>query len=86
MGGCAAITKDRNGGRSGKCPLGISRIFCRVRPHLGAFRCGNPKPGTLGLLIESYRNSAAFTDLAPRFRADYSASSTTYDRLLIHRF
>jgi hypothetical protein len=32
---------------------------------------GLPKPGTLGLLINDYRASTFFLDLAPRTRADY---------------
>jgi len=36
-----------------------------------AFRTKKSKPGTLGLLIEKYRSSIAFKDLAPRTRCDY---------------
>jgi integrase len=32
-----------------------------------------PKPGTLGLLINAYRGHPAFLDLAPRTRSDYQA-------------
>lgn len=32
-----------------------------------------PKPGTLGLLIQAYRAHPAFSDLAPRTRADYQS-------------
>ncbi len=32
---------------------------------------GPPKPGTLGLLVEGYRASSEFQDLAPRTQQDY---------------
>jgi integrase len=53
-------------------PLGSAEFFaeCARITELNK-KVGPPKPGTLGKLIAEYKANAAFTDLAPRTRADY---------------
>jgi integrase len=54
-----------------KCPIGSAGFFAEVA-RIGALTTvTEPKPGTLGLLINEYRAHAAFMDLAPRTRVDY---------------
>lgn len=51
-------------------PLG-SAAFLAECNRIMALVAPAPKPGTLGGLIEKYRGSPAFLDLAPRTRRDY---------------
>lgn len=44
---------------------------------------GPPKPGTLGLLIEEYRASPSFGDLAVRTRSDYQRCLDCLNRSVI---
>jgi integrase len=54
-----------------KYPLGSAEFFAEVA-RIGALATvTEPKPGTLGMLINEYRAHAAFMDLAPRTRVDY---------------
>lgn len=54
-----------------KFPKGSAEFFAEVA-RIGALAAvTEPKPGTLGMLINEYRAHAAFTDLAPRTRTDY---------------
>jgi hypothetical protein len=54
-----------------KYPLGSAEFFAEVARIGAVAAVAEPKPGTLGMLINAYRAHAAFTDLAPRTRADY---------------
>jgi hypothetical protein len=57
-----------------KYPLG-SAEFMGECARIGALtNAAEPKPATLGLLIQRYRGHAAFLDLAPRTRADYQSA------------
>jgi Site-specific recombinase XerD len=55
-----------------KAPIGSAEFLAKCA-QISALKtaAAPPKPGTLGMLIAAYRSSAAFTDLAPRTRADY---------------
>jgi integrase len=55
-----------------KSPIGSTEFFaqCTSIAELKKIS-GSPKPGTLGLLINEYRASPSFLDLAPRTKADY---------------
>jgi hypothetical protein len=54
-----------------KFPKGSAEFFAEVA-RIGALATvTEPKPGTLGMLINEYREHPAFTDLAPRTRTDY---------------
>jgi integrase len=55
-----------------KSPIGTTEFFAECA-RIGELTkiSGLPKPGTLGLLINEYRASTSFVDLAPRTRADY---------------
>ncbi len=55
-----------------KAPLGSAGFFAECA-RIVALTCiaAPPKPGTIGLLINDYRASESFVDLAPRTRADY---------------
>jgi len=53
-------------------PLGSAGFFAECARIAALAETGvDSKPGTLGLLVARYRAHAAFTDLAPRTRADY---------------
>jgi integrase len=54
-----------------KCPMGSAEFFAECARISELLSTVAPKPGTLGLLIQSYRADATFTDLAPRTRTDY---------------
>src|SRR5262245_31200266 len=54
-----------------KRPMGSSEFFAECARISALLSAVAPKPGTLGLLIQSYRADAIFADLAPRTRADY---------------
>lgn len=55
-----------------KAPIGSAAFLAECeRIHSAAEIAGAPKPGTIGGLIEKYRASSAFLDLAPRTRRDY---------------
>ena len=54
-----------------KCPLGTSEFFAECDRISSLAKIVTPRPGTLGLLINEYRRSAAFSDLANRTRSDY---------------
>lgn len=56
-----------------KAPLGSAEFFAECARISALLTQVAPKPGTLGMLIESYRGHPAFTDLAPRTRSDYQA-------------
>jgi hypothetical protein len=52
-----------------RAPLGSAEFFAEcARIAALTNRGGEPKPGTLGLLITAYRKHDAFTSLAPRTR------------------
>ena len=54
-----------------KAPLGSAEFLAECS-RIGALSAANtPKPGTLGKLIDAYREHAAFRDLAPQTQADY---------------
>lgn len=56
----------------GIAPLGSAEFFAECARIAELTKLvGPPKPGTLGLLIEEYRTSPSFEDLAMRTRADY---------------
>ena len=56
----------------GIAPLGSAEFFAECARIAELTKVvGPPKPGTLGLLIEEYRSSQTFADLAVRTRADY---------------
>lgn len=53
-------------------PIGSAGFLAEcARIDALADKGADAKPGTLGLLLKRYREHAAFTDLAPRTRADY---------------
>ncbi|MBO9422324.1 tyrosine-type recombinase/integrase [Labrenzia sp. R4_2] len=54
-----------------KYPARTASFYAECERVTKAFEPDRTKPGTLGALIEKYRASSAFTDLAPRTRADY---------------
>lgn len=54
-----------------KAPIGSAEFFAECARITALSSAITPKPGTLGLLISSYRGSTAFHDLAPITRADY---------------
>lgn len=55
-----------------KAPLGTAAFFAECQRITDAVTVtGDPKPGTLGKLIEKYRASPDFLEKAPRTRADY---------------
>jgi integrase len=55
-----------------KAPLGSAEFFAECARIAALTRVsGNPKPGTLGLLIAEYRKHYAFSSLAQRTREDY---------------
>lgn len=54
-----------------KAPLGSAEFFAECSRIVELARVAAPKPGTLGLLINEYRASATFQDLAPATRSDY---------------
>jgi hypothetical protein len=54
-----------------KAPLGSAEFFAECLRIADKAKDLNPKPGTLGMLIEEYRASVKFRDLAPQTRADY---------------
>jgi hypothetical protein len=56
-----------------KAPKGSPEFFAECARIAAISTATTPKPGTLGLLINAYREHAAFTDLAPRTRSDYQA-------------
>jgi integrase len=55
-----------------KSPVGTAEFFAECA-RIGELSkaTGPPKPGTLGLLINEYRASMSFLDLAPRTQSDY---------------
>jgi integrase len=54
-----------------KYPEGSAAFFAEVA-RIGALTMtADPRPGTLGLLIQEFRKHLAFTELAPRTKADY---------------
>jgi hypothetical protein len=55
-----------------KADFGTGEFFAELaRLEDLAVHVGDPRPGSLGMLIVEYRGSAAFSGLAPRTRADY---------------
>jgi hypothetical protein len=54
-----------------KAPFGSAEFFAACERITASGKAAEPKPGSLGLLIERYRGHSAFTDLAPRTRRDY---------------
>jgi integrase len=56
-----------------KAPKGSPEFFTECARIAALATTLVPKPGTLGLLIAAYRGHPAFTDLAPRTKADYQA-------------
>lgn len=55
-----------------QAPLGSVEFFAEcARINELVKISGPPKPGTLGLLVEGYRSSSEFQDLAPRTQKDY---------------
>ncbi len=56
-----------------KAPLGSAGFMAECKRIMATVNATEPKPGTLGLLIAAYRGHPAFTDLAPRTKADYQA-------------
>lgn len=55
-----------------KHPRGSAEFFAECQRIVALSEQATPeKPGTLGMLIAKYREHPAFTDLAPRTRADY---------------
>jgi integrase len=54
-----------------KAPKGSAEFFAECARITALATSVEPKPGTLGLLINAYRAHEAFTDLAPRTRSDY---------------
>jgi integrase len=56
-----------------KYPEGSAGFFAEVARIGALVTVADPKPGTLGLLIQGYRAHDAFTGLAARTRADYQA-------------
>jgi integrase len=55
-----------------KYPIGSAQFLAECARIADLTKAsGPPKPGTLGLMINEYRASASFLDLAPRTRADY---------------
>ena len=55
------------------CPLGSEAFFAECQRIADQMKTVAPKPGTFGLLVEAYRGSPAFSDLAPRTKANYLA-------------
>lgn len=80
-----------------QAPLGSAEFFAEcARISELVKKSGPPKPGTLGLLVEEYRTSSEFQDLAPRTQRDYQrclnylkpisgAALLSFDRPLIVR-
>lgn len=56
-----------------KAPMGSAGFFAECARITALATSTEPKPGTLGMLIESYRGHAAYLNLAPRTRSDYQA-------------
>jgi hypothetical protein len=54
-----------------KAPIGSAEFFAECSRIAELSQKVEPKPGTLGLLINGYRAHSAFTDLAPLTRRDY---------------
>jgi integrase len=54
-----------------RCPIGSAEFLAECARISQTQVSTTPKPGTLGLLIERYRASPKFLDLAPLTRADY---------------
>ena len=54
-----------------KCELGSPEFFAECSRIISLSGIVAPRPGTLGLLINEYRKSTAFADLANRTRSDY---------------
>ena len=57
-----------------KAPLGSAEFFARCEKITAiseAMEARDPKRGTLGFLIETYRGTEHFRDLAPRTKGDY---------------
>jgi hypothetical protein len=54
-------------------PIGTPEFFAECARITALTTSTEPKPGTLGMLIAAYRAHPAFTDLAPRTKADYQA-------------
>src|SRR5262245_15319997 len=55
-----------------KAEFGTGEFFADLaRLEWLAVQVGEPRPGSLGMLIAEYRANAAFTGLALRTRADY---------------
>lgn len=55
-----------------KYPLWSAELYAEcARINALAAAVPAPKPGTLGMLIETYRGHASFAELAPRTRVDY---------------
>jgi integrase len=54
-----------------KAPIGTPEFFAECARIAALATRTDSKPGTLGLLIQTYKSSAAFTDLAPRTKVDY---------------
>ncbi len=57
-----------------KAPIGSAEFFAecaRITALAEAAGAQKDKPGTLGMLIASYRSSTTFLDLAPRTQSDY---------------
>ncbi|MDF2974529.1 MAG: integrase [Microvirga sp.] len=54
-----------------KAPIGSAEFFAECGRIAELAQKVEPKPGTLGLLINAYRGHSAFTDLAPLTQRDY---------------
>jgi integrase len=54
-----------------KTPIGTAAFLAEIERLDGAVVKTDARPGTLGALIEAYRRSPEFAELAPRTRSDY---------------
>jgi hypothetical protein len=54
-----------------RAPIGTVEFFAECARIAELAIAATPKPGTLGMLVNEYRASPAFLDLAPRTRSDY---------------
>jgi len=55
------------------CALGSEAFFAECQRIADQMKIVTTKPGTFGLLVAAYRASPAFSDLAPRTKANYLA-------------
>ncbi len=54
-----------------QAPLGSAAFFAECARISAMIQAAAPLPGTFGLLVNQYRSSTAFRDLAPRTRENY---------------